>query len=188
MRNINNLKAISRQLIEEIGEDPNRTGLKDTPKRMAKMFLEIFKGYDREQMPIVTVFDNNDDGISYNQILTDVGRFNSFCEHHMALFQGTYYFGYIPDKKIIGLSKIARLIDYFSARMQVQERLGSQVVDYLDAKLHPQGLILVLKAHHSCKEIRGVRKEGEMTTSIVRGVFERDNAARQEFFSLIDLN
>lgn len=187
MRNLNNLKRISKELLEELGEDTRRPGLKETPKRMAKMFLEVFKGYDITQMPTVTIFDNNDDGISYNQILTDVGKFSSFCEHHMALFQGEYYFGYIPNKYIIGLSKIGRLIDYFSCRMQIQERLGIQVVDYLDKKLKPDGIILVLKAHHSCKEVRGVKKEGEMTTSIVRGVFETDVAARQEFFNLINL-
>lgn len=187
MRNINNLKRISKQLIEEIGENPNRTGLKETPTRMAKMFLEIFKGYDIDQMPNITVFPNNDDGIVYNQIICDRGKFNSFCEHHMALFSGNYYFGYIPDKNIIGLSKIARLIDFFSSKMQVQERLGVEVIDYLEKKLKPKGMILILKANHSCKEIRGAKKEGQMTTSIVRGIFENDMMARKEFFDLIDL-
>jgi len=185
MRDINKLKRISKELIEEIGEDPNRTGLKDTPKRMAKFFNEVFRGYDPAQMPEVTVFPNNDDGIAYNQIITDTGRFSSFCEHHMALFQGTYYFGYIPDQTIVGLSKIARLVDYFGARMQIQERLGANVVNFLEKKLKPKGMILVLKGRHSCKEIRGAKKRGEMTTSIVSGLFETDIATRQEFFNLI---
>jgi GTP cyclohydrolase I len=110
------------------------------------------------------------------------------CEHHMALFQGEYYFGYIPDKRIVGLSKIARIIDFYASRMQVQERLGYQVVDFLERKLNPKGIILILKASHSCKEIRGVKKQGKMTTSIIRGVFETDHIARKEFLDLINLN
>lgn len=187
MRNLNNLKKICKDLLIEIGENPTRPGLKETPTRMAKMFLEVFKGYDNEQMPIITAFDNNDDGLAYNQIICDQGKFNSFCEHHMALFRGDYYFGYIPDKKVIGLSKIARIIDFYSSRMQVQERLGSQVLDYLQKKLEPKGMILVLKAHHSCKEIRGVKKDGLMTTSIVKGIFETDNEAKREFFNLVNV-
>ena len=187
MRNLNNLKKICKNLLIEIGEDPNRSGLKATPERMAKMFMEVFKGYDQEAMPKVTAFENDDDGISYSQIVCDQGKFNSFCEHHMALFQGVYYFGYIPDKRIIGLSKIARVIDFYAARMQVQERLGAQVVDFIERKLQPRGIILILKANHTCKSVRGVKKDGEMTTSIVKGVFENDLAAREEFFNLINL-
>ena len=187
-RSLNNLKTICKKLLEEIGENPNRPGLKATPERMAKMYLEVFKGYDQEQMPKVTAFENDDDGIAYNQIICDEGKFNSFCEHHMALFQGTYYFGYIPDKRIIGLSKIARIVEYYASRMQVQERLGAQIVDYIERKLAPKGVILILKAHHSCKEVRGVKKEGEMTTSIVRGVFENEPVTRKEFFDLINFN
>jgi GTP cyclohydrolase I len=188
MRNLNSLKTICKDLLKEIGENPNRPGLKETPQRMARMFLEVFKGYDDNEMPKVTAFDNDDDGIAYNQIICDSGKFNSFCEHHMALFQGTYYFGYIPDKRIVGLSKIARIIDFYSSRMQVQERLGSQVVDFFERKLQPKGIILILKANHSCKEVRGVKKEGEMTTSIVKGIFESDPIARNEFFSLVKIN
>lgn len=188
MRSLNKLKKISRELLEEIGEDPDRAGLKDTPTRMARMYLEIFKGYDTKEMPTITEFENNDDGISYNQIICDQGKFNSFCEHHMALFQGEYYFGYIPGERIIGLSKIARLIDYYASRLQVQERLGYQVVEFLEKKLKPKGMILILKANHTCKSIRGVKKDGMMTTSIVKGEFENDPAARNEFFSLIKFN
>ena len=185
MQDINKLKKIAELLIKEIGENPKRTGLKDTPSRMAKMWLEVFKGYDIKQAPNVTVFPNNDDGIVYDQMITDQGTFYSFCEHHMALFHGEYYFGYIPDKYIIGLSKIARVIEYFSSRMQVQERLGNNVIDYLEKMLKPKGMILILKAHHSCKEMRGIKKNGVMTTSVVRGVFMGDPSAKQEFLSLI---
>lgn len=187
MRNKKKLEKISKELLIEIGENPNRIGLKETPQRMAKMFLEIFKGYDNTQIPKITAFPNNDDGIVYDQIITDCGSFNSFCEHHMALFQGSFFFGYIPDKQIIGLSKIARVIDFFSSRMQIQERLGYQIVNYINKKIKPKGIILILKANHSCKEIRGVKSKGEMSTSIVTGAFKTNNAARQEFLSLINL-
>lgn len=184
MRDIKKLEDIATQLLLEIGENPTRTGLVDTPKRMAKMWLEVFSGYDPTKMPQITTFPNREDGVIYNQILIDVGKFHSFCEHHCALFQGIYYFGYIPNKRIIGLSKIARIVDYVSASLQIQERIGNEVCGWLYNELKPKGMILVLKANHSCKEIRGVKKEGQMTTSIVKGIFEKDIAARQEFFSL----
>lgn len=187
MRNLKNLKQIAKALLSEIGENPQRVGLKDTPTRMAKMWIDIFKGYDEEQLPNVTVFPNGEDGIEYNQIITDTGTFNSWCEHHMALFQGTYYFGYIPNKTIVGLSKIARVVDFFGAKLQVQERLGENVVSYIEKKVEPKGMILVLKAKHTCKTVRGVKKDGNMTTSIVTGIFKEDISAREEFFSLINI-
>lgn len=187
MQDHKNLKKIADDLITEIGEDSKRVGLKDTPTRMANMWKEVFKGYDPEQLPEITVFPNNDDGIVYDQIIIDQGRFHSFCEHHMALFYGEYFFGYIPRKHVVGLSKISRVVDYFSSRMQVQERLGNDIVTFLEEKLDPAGIILVLKAHHSCKEMRGIKKEGLMTTSTVRGIFKTDISAKNEFLSLISL-
>jgi len=182
-----NLQKIAKNLLIAIGEDPTRIGLKDTPKRMAKMWEEVFKGYDRKQMPNITIFPNNKDGVSYNQIIIDKGQFTSHCEHHMALFKGDYYFGYIPDKYVIGLSKIGRLVDYYSSRMQIQERLGDDIVSFLYNKLKPRGMILILKARHTCKEIRGVKKNGEMITSVVRGIFETDISAKEEFLQLIKI-
>lgn len=187
MQEHSTLKQIASYLITEIGENVTREGLKETPKRMAKMWKELFKGYDLEQMPEVKVFPNNDDGVAYDQIVIDKGTFYSFCEHHMMPFFGEYYFGYIPNKHIVGLSKIARIVDYFSSRMQVQERLGNDVISYLQRKLEPKGMILILKGRHLCKEMRGVKKEGEMITSVVTGIFETDNTAKQEFMQLIKL-
>lgn len=181
------LKKLAQSILLEIGENPKREGLKDTPKRMAAMWSEIFKGYDSKQIPQITIFPNNDDGIIYDQIITDEGKLFSMCEHHMATFYGTYYFGYIPDKHIIGLSKIARVVDYFSSRLQVQERLGNNIVEYLEHKLKPKGIILIIKAHHTCKEQRGIKKEGVMTTSVVKGIFASDPSAKEEFISLISL-
>lgn len=181
------LKTLSKKLIEELGEDPNREGLKDTPKRMANMYKELFKGYDPAQIPNVQVFPNNEDGVIYDEIIVDQGDFYSQCEHHMVPFFGKYYFGYIPGKKIVGLSKVARVVDYFSSRMQIQERLGNDIVNYLDEKLESQGMILILKAEHLCKTMRGAKKKGQMTTSIVRGLFKENPAARNEFLQLIEL-
>jgi len=187
MQDIKKLKKIAYNLLLEIGENPKRVGLKDTPKRMARMWTEIFKGYNPAQLPIITVFPNNQDGVKYDQIIIDQGTFHSYCEHHMALFKGQYYFGYIPNQSLIGLSKIARIIEYYSSRLQIQERLGQNIVDYIETKIKPKGMILVLKANHSCKETRGVKQSGVMITSIVKGVFEIDISAKEEFFNMIKL-
>lgn len=187
MVNEKKLQQLAKQFLIEIGENPSRPGLKDTPKRMAKMWMEVFRGYDKESLPDVRVFPNNEDGINYDQIVIDQGTFFSHCEHHCAVFYGTYYFGYIPDKQIVGLSKIARLIDFFASRMQVQERIGEQLLSYLDSKLQPKGMILIMKAKHTCKMMRGVKKDGEMTTAIVKGIFATDASAKSEFMSLISM-
>lgn len=176
-----------REILREIGENEDRPGLKDTPKRIAKMYAEIFRGYDLTQKPQLTIFDNEEDGIKYNQIIVDKGKFYSQCEHHGVPFAGSYFFGYIPDKKIVGLSKIARLVDFYSAKLQVQERLGEEIINEIETVLQPKGSILILKASHLCKQMRGVRKEGEMVTSVVRGVFTKDYSAKEEFLKLINL-
>ena len=173
------------EILKEIGEDPERSGLKDTPARIARMYEEIFRGYDETKKPKVTVFDNNNDGIAYDDIVTDEGSGNSFCEHHLALFKFKYYFGYIADKKIVGLSKIARVVDYFAARLQIQERLGRQIITEIESELQPKGCILILEGEHSCKSIRGVKKEGKMRTIITTGIFRKEPLLEQKFISLI---
>lgn len=183
--NIKKIEKAWKSILAEIGENPEREGLLETPKRIAKMYKEIFRGYDLEQAPNITTFENGHDGIIYDNMIIDTGDFYSMCEHHCAPFFGQYFFGYIPDKKIVGLSKIARLVDYYGARMQVQERLGKNVVDYLQNILQPKGMILILKAKHTCKSMRGVKKDGIMTTAIVTGIFQDDLNARQEFLQLI---
>lgn len=176
------------RLLEFIGENPNREGLKKTPERIVKMYKEIFRGYDLKKKPKITIFQNRKDGIHYDQMICDNGYFFSYCEHHMVPFFGNYYFAYIPDKKLIGLSKIARLVDYYSARLQVQERLVNDIVDELVKLLNPKGIALVLKGRHLCKEMRGVKKyKGEMITSEMRGVFRNENKVRQEFLKFYDL-
>ena len=186
MRSDNKKENIVRAILVAIGEDPNRQGLKDTPRRVVKMWEENFIGYDKKKKPRVTAFDNNADGIHYDQMIVDSGYFFSYCEHHLIPFFGTYHFAYIPDKKIIGLSKVARVVDFYSARLQIQERLVKNVVDEIENALNPIGIALVIKARHLCKEMRGVQKhKGEMITSDMRGAFRKNEATRMEFMNFI---
>lgn len=176
-----------QSIFHEIGENTQREGLLDTPKRVAKMYKELFKGYNESEKPQITVFNNNADGIHYDQMIIDNGTFYSQCEHHMVPFFGEYHFGYIPDKKLIGLSKVARIIDWYSSKLQIQERLTKEIVDCIEEELKPRGIILILKARHLCKEMRGVKQvNGKMITSEVRGIFaDSKSGAREEFLSLI---
>ena len=174
------------KLLQFIGENPNREGLIGTPARVAKMWKEIYRGYDESQKPKLAIFANDSDGIKYDQMVGDTGYFFSQCEHHMVPFFGNYYCAYIPDKKILGLSKVARVVDFYSAKLQIQERLVKEIVDYIESELQPLGIALVMKGRHLCKEMRGVKKiGGEMTTSDLRGVFKTKPEARAEFLSLI---
>lgn len=181
-----------RRMLEYIGENPNREGLIGTPDRIVRMWKEIFRGYDPSQKPKITVFDNGKDGITYDNMVVDSGKFNSMCEHHLMPFWGKYWFAYIPNPegKILGLSKIARVVDYCAARAQIQERLVHDIVKMLKEALgeenSPLGMALVMKAHHGCKEFRGVKKEGLMTSSYLDGAFKEDAQVRSEFMSLVN--
>ena len=176
-----NPEELIRSLIILIGDYPDREGLKETPKRVIDSFKEIYKGYDIKQKPEIKTFSPTgaDDSIIVNK-----GEFNSVCEHHMLTFSGNYFFGYVADKKKeIGLSKIPRVIEWHSARLQTQERLTKEVIKDLEDALNPKGIILILKANHLCVNIRGVKQsESEMVTSIVRGCLKN---RQEEFFSLI---
>lgn len=186
MKKDNQKINLVRDMLIMIGDNPERNGLKDTPQRVVKMWSEVFRGYNKKNKPVVTTFENNSDGIMYDQMIVDSGYFFSYCEHHMVPFFGKYYFAYIPDKKIIGLSKVARMVDYFSARLQIQERLVKDVVDELEKILQPKGIALVIQARHLCKEMRGVIKyNGEMTTSDLRGAFRKNESTRMEFMNYI---
>lgn len=181
-----NPELIINKIFSVIGDVSTREGLKDTPTRVAKMWKEIYRGYDLKQKPVVTIFPNNKDGIKCDQMIVDTGYFYSTCEHHMVPFFGRYYFAYIPGKKVLGLSKVARIVDYYAAKLQVQERLGKEIVDELEKELKPKAIGLVLKARHLCKEMRGVKKiEGEMITSDLRGAFRKEPETRAEFMNLI---
>lgn len=178
-----------RELLEYIGENPDREGLADTPDRMLRMFKEIFRGYDPEQAPVITTFQNGSDGIVYDNMVVDNGSFYSICEHHCRSFFGEYWFAYIPNPqgKILGLSKIGRTIDYCASRLQIQERLVHDVVAMLTEALGdeypPKGMALMMKARHLCKEGRGARKQGYMTSTCLTGIFKKDEKSRSEFLA-----
>lgn len=181
-----------KELFEFIGENPEREGLVDTPARIVKMFKEIFRGYDPKQKPKITTFENGSDGIVYDSMVIDTGDFYSLCEHHARTFFGEYYFSYIPNPngKILGISKIGRVVDYCSSKLQIQERLVHDIVEMLNDALcsdtdnKPLGMALVMKGRHLCKEGRGARKKGVMTSSYLTGLFASDPALRAEFMSL----
>ena len=179
-------------LLKEVGENPARPGLQGTPLRIASMYEELFRGYDEMCKPKITTFLNGEDGIIYNQMIIDQGTFHSFCEHHGLPFFGDYWFSYIPhgQGKIIGLSKVAHLVHFHSAKLQIQERLVKDIIDDLWKALaqesnEPKGMALVLKARHLCKSMRGVKQDGEMITIELRGLFKEDQKTRQEFFSFV---
>lgn len=180
------------ELLEYIGEDPTREGLRDTPDRILRMCREIFRGYDPAEKPAITTFQNGRDGIIYDDMVIDKGDFYSLCEHHCRTFFGEYYFAYIPHPKgrILGLSKIGRVVDYCSSRLQIQERLARDIVgmllEALGDEYPPQGIALVLKGRHMCKESRGARKQGYMISSCLMGDFRNDPATRAEFMRFVE--
>lgn len=167
--------------------EPNthsRPGLSDTPDRVAKAYLEWFGGYDRDPAEVLRVFDDGAEGVDEMVVVKDI-PFYTHCEHHMAPFFGTATVGYIPDGKIVGLSKINRLVDIFARRLQVQERLTCQIADALHANLNPKGVAVVTTARHLCMESRGVKQQGHSTTaSALRGVFKTETDTRLEFMRL----
>lgn len=179
------VEDVGLRLLQFIGEDASREGLIETPARFAKAWQEWTNGYS---VDLSNLFKNFSDGAeSYDQlILIDPIPFYSHCEHHLAPFFGTAHIGYIPDGKIAGLSKFCRLVDAFAHRLQVQERLTTQIADFINDTLHPLGVAVTIRARHFCMESRGVRKIGTgTTTSALRGVFQSKTAARAEFFSLV---
>lgn len=174
-----------RELLLAVGEDPQRDGLLETPARVARAFKEIFGGlYTDPDAVLNTTFDEGHDEL----VLVKQIPMYSTCEHHLVSFHGVAHVGYIPghDGRVTGLSKIARLVDLYAKRPQVQERLTAQIADALMRKLDPRGVIVVVEAEHLCMAMRGVRKPGAITTtSAVRGQFKTDKASRAEALELI---
>ncbi|MVO99772.1 GTP cyclohydrolase I FolE [Paenibacillus lutrae] len=172
-----------REILRLIGEDPQREGLLDTPARVTRMYEEIFAGYDADVHDVLGVsFDEQHEELV---IIKDIVYYSQ-CEHHMAPFFGKIHVGYIPSGKIAGLSKFARLADAITRRLQVQERITSQIANILDEVLEPHGVMVVVEGEHLCMCARGVKKPGSKTvTSAVRGSFRTDAALRAEFLSLI---
>ncbi|KHO18288.1 GTP cyclohydrolase I FolE [Mycolicibacterium setense] len=178
-------EAAVRELLIAIGEDPDRQGLVDTPARVARAYKELMAGlYTDPDAVLNTTFDEEHDEL----VLVKQIPLYSTCEHHLVSFHGVAHVGYIPgvDGRVTGLSKIARLVDLYSKRPQVQERLTAQIADALMRKLDPRGAIVVIEAEHLCMAMRGVRKPGAVTTtSAVRGQFKTDKASRAEALELI---
>lgn len=178
-------EAAVRELLCAIGEDPDRHGLRETPARVARAYREMFAGlYTDPDSVLNTMFDEDHDEL----VLVKEIPLYSTCEHHLASFHGVAHVGYIPgnDGRVTGLSKIARLVDLYAKRPQVQERLTSQIADALVKKLNPRGVIVVVEAEHLCMAMRGVRKPGATTTtSAVRGIFKTNAASRAEALDLI---
>ncbi|MFN2196358.1 MAG: GTP cyclohydrolase I FolE [Anaerolineales bacterium] len=178
------LENAVRTILDNIGEDPQRDGLLKTPNRVARMFDELTAGYtiDPERLINGALFD-----VEYNDlVLVKDIEFYSMCEHHMLPFFGRAHVAYIPDGKVLGLSKIPRIVDMYARRLQVQERFTAQIANFLDDLLHPQGVAVVVEGAHMCAMMRGVKKsEASMTTRTFLGRFERDPELRQEFLNLI---
>ena len=181
--NVNKIEAAVRSLLEAIGEDPDREGLKDTPARIARLYQEVFSGLDQDPESVLsTVFTENYDEVV---LVRDIA-FNSMCEHHLLPFMGHAHVAYIPRDKVVGISKLARAVDHFARRPQVQERLTNQVADLICDALNPLGVAVIMEATHTCMTIRGVQKPGSsVVTSAVRGLMRTNLATRNEVLELI---
>ncbi len=177
------IEAAVREMLFAIGEDPDRDGLKKTPNRVARMYAELFSGLHEEPDRHLEVsFDEDHHEMV---VLRDIS-FNSMCEHHLMPFEGKAHIAYIPKGKIVGLSKLARIVDSYSRRPQVQERLTSQIADLLSKKVGAQGVAVVLEAVHTCMTCRGVRKPGSaMVTSAIRGTMHTNQSTRAEALKLL---
>ena len=175
-----------RTLLRWAGDDPTRDGLIETPKRVAKAFQEYFRGYNDDPEAILQKTFEETEGYDEMIVLRGI-RFESHCEHHLAPIVGRAWVGYIPNGRVVGISKLARVVDAFAKRLQIQEKMTSQIANIIDDVLKPQGVAVVIKAEHHCMTTRGVHKPGtDMVTSRMLGIF-RDNAlTRQEFLSVID--
>ena len=178
------MQSLFQSLLTSIGEDPTRESLKKTPERCEKAFRFLTSGYTQDLKEIVNgaLFQADSDGM----VIVNNIECYSLCEHHMLPFVGKVHIGYIPNKNIIGLSKIPRIVDMFARRLQVQERLGQQVCDALQEVLEPKGIGVVIEAQHFCMMMRGVEKQhSSAVTSHMKGLFKKDPRTRQEFLDLI---
>jgi GTP cyclohydrolase I len=182
--NLDEVQAAIRQILGAVGEDPEREGLKRTPERIARMYAELLSGYQVDPVKLVNdaLFD-----VKYDEmvIVRDI-EFYSLCEHHMLPFIVRVHVAYIPDGKVIGLSKIPRIVDLYARRLQVQERMTRQIADFIRDVLHPQGVAVVVEALHLCMSMRGVQKHNaRLTTSAMHGAFRANPPTRQEFLDNI---
>lgn len=181
------IEDAARQILIGIGEDPEREGLLKTPQRVAKAYAEIMDGYSKNPEKLI---NGAFFGVDYDQmvVVNDI-EFYSMCEHHMLPFFGHAHVAYLPNGKVIGLSKIPRIVDMFAHRLQVQERMTQQIAELINDQIHPQGVAVVVEAQHMCMTMRGVKKqEATMTTSAMLGVFRTRLETRLEFLNRISNN
>jgi GTP cyclohydrolase I len=181
---IGSVRKLIFDLLGAIGEDPSREGLRNTPDRVARMYTELLSGYNMDPEKIINgaLFHINYD----EMVLVRDIEFYSLCEHHMLPFIGRAHVAYLPAGKVIGLSKIPRIVDMYARRLQVQERMTRQIADLLQATLEPQGVAVVVEGMHLCSMMRGVKKhDARMTTSAMQGAFRSNLATRQEFLDNI---
>lgn len=178
-------EAAVRTLLRWAGDDPAREGLLDTPARVVRAYGEWFRGYDEDpHADLQRVFEEVE-GYDEMVILRDI-RFESYCEHHLAPIIGKAHVGYMPDRRVVGISKLARVVDSFAKRLQVQEKMTAQVANAIQEVLQPRGVAVVLEAEHQCMSTRGVNKHGvSMVTSTMLGCFREDYPTRREFLTMI---
>ena len=181
-------KEAVRTLIKWAGDDPQREGLIETPRRVVKSYKNFFSGYNLDPREILTKKFREVDGYDEIIILKDI-RLESHCEHHMVPFVGIAHVGYLPKKKIVGLSKLARLVEIFAKRLQIQEKLTAQIANSIDEVLQPRGVGVIIEASHLCVATRGIHKpDSKMVTSRMLGSFRDDPATRKEFLELVGFN
>ncbi len=178
------IQSAVKKILQAVGENPDRDGLKRTPERIARMYAELLSGY---QMDPVAVVNDALFEVKYDEmvLVRDI-EFYSLCEHHMLPFMGRVHVAYIPDGKVLGISKIPRIVDLYARRLQVQERMTRQIADFIRDLLHPQGVAVVVEALHLCMSMRGVQKHNaRLTTSAMHGAFRANLATRNEFLENI---
>jgi len=175
-----------KKLLDLLGDNPNREGLKETPYRVVKSWLELYSGYSEDDKHLNTFFEEGIGDQTDEIVICKNISFYSTCEHHLLPFHGICHIGYLPDKRVIGVSKLVRLVEHYSRRLQIQEKLGSQIADKLVEILQPQGVGVVMTAQHFCMTARGVKNyTAEMTTSAMRLKFKSQPQTRSEFLTLI---
>jgi GTP cyclohydrolase I len=178
-------EAAVRTLIQWAGDDPSREGLRDTPKRVTKAFLELYKGYGEDPREVLDRVFEDVEGYGDAVLVRDI-PFHSHCEHHMVPFHGSAHIAYYPSKGVVGLSKLARLVDVYARRLQTQETMTAQIADAMDEVLRPRGVAVMIEAEHMCMSMRGVQKQGATTiTTQFTGVYKDDPAEQARFFTLL---
>jgi len=174
-----------RTLIRWAGDDPEREGLIQTPARVARAYREFFAGYESDPMQILATTFSEVDGYDEMVVLKDI-RFESYCEHHMVPIIGRAHVAYLPEHRVVGISKLARLVDVYAKRLQIQEKMTVQIADALNTVLQPKGVAVILEAAHQCMSTRGVHKPGaSLVTSRMLGAFRDDPSTRREFLSIV---